>query len=180
MKIPVKAQLLLSAGGVALILLGTVTVISGYWLPKMQTARETIQQNAAAVAAIERQQTNLIELGRQLTERQTEQGVLNKEMWAFSTENAFFEIWDSFGRPTAATVTIETIADAIPASTPVRRDAEVTVSGSLADVLATVAKIPTVSPLVTLQKIQISPGQAANTAVARLTVASLWYDDSLH
>ncbi len=179
MIIPIKTQLWLNVGSVVIVLVATVVAISNYWVPSMTTARTNIQQNTATVTAIERQQVNIIELARQLTERQAEQGELDQHLWAFSNEDDFFERWDTFGQPTSTTIDIDSVADIVPSSTPVQREAVLVMTGSLPNVLATIAKLPTITPLVTLQQLQLSPGQTAATVSARLTVASLWYDDSL-
>lgn len=180
MTISPRLPLIISTSGLVVLLFGLYFFIASYLLPKMSSARETIRRNEAAVTAIQRQQDNVSELTKQLADRQAEKERLDEELWRFSQEDTFFEIWDSFGTPTQTAVTLETIADATPGPVPVQREAQLTMEGTLTNITKTIQSLASLTPAVVLREVRLTPNPSSEgSTVAAVTVATLWYDDTL-
>lgn len=173
-----KPQLLLTIG---LMIAGLVAIggaIGFYWLPRLTATGNQIRQQEATIAAIQRQQENLIGINQQLDARRSDQERLNTEVWAFSKEDHFFELWDTIGDNHQTSVELETIADAAPGSAPVQREARVTMNGSLTNIFSTLDAIAALTPAVILRELSIQPDDPSNVR-ADLIVTTLWYDDTL-
>ncbi|GEM_PF-2862182 len=179
MTLPVKTQFIAYGAGVGAILIGSILAMTMYWTPRLNEHHHTIAQNEAAITAIQRQQQNLAGVTQQLSERQADQTKLNEELWGFSNEGAFYELWDTVAAATQTKITLESISEATPGNLPIRRDATVTISGSWSNLWLAIARLPTIKPMAVIQDFQFTPG-AASAVTARMTLATLWYDDTLH
>lgn len=166
-------------GAGLLVIVVAVFGIATIWAPRLEKVAQSIRANQASIAAIQRQQDNITSLTQQLEERTAEQSKLNTELWGFSREDDFFERWESFGTPTKTTVKLETIADAAPGPTPVKREATFTITGPIENILATIDALVAVSPAIVPQSVEIRSDTSPDRTSARLIVATLWYDDTL-
>lgn len=179
MTLPFKTQFIAYGTIVIATIGGTIFAIVTYWSPRLSEHHHAIAQNQAAVAAIQRQQQDLSGLAQQLADRQEEQAKINKELWAFSEEATFYDIWDPLGATTQTEITLDSIADATPSEVPVRRDASITITGTWTNVWRAIAQLPDIDPMTVIQDFRFTPGITSTAVVARLTLATLWYDDTL-
>lgn len=173
-----KTQLVLTWSIMLVTIVGTIGAMTLYWLPRLTTAHSSLHANEAAIAAIQRQQDNLTGLSQQLAERTTEQGRLNKEMWGFLQEDAFFERWDTLGSASKTTIKLESISDASPAPNPIEREVILLVTGTLPNILQSLDEIAAISPIVVVREIRFDAGTTPTESIARITAVTLWYDDS--
>lgn len=173
-----KTQLVLTWSVMLVTIIGTIGAMTLYWLPRLTSAHSSLHANEAAIAAIQRQQDNLTGLSQQLAERTTEQERLNKEMWGFLQEDAFFERWDTLGAANKTTVKLESISDASPAPNPIEREVVLLVTGTLPNILQSLDEIAAISPIVVVREVRFDAGSTPTEAIARITAVTLWYDDS--
>lgn len=180
MTLSIKSQFIASAAGVGLLVIGTIYAMVGYWGPRLENNHHEVAKNQAAITAIQRQQQNLAGVTQQLSERQDDQVKLNEELWAFSKEGTFYDLWDPLATSTQTDISLDTISEATPGELPVRRDATITIIGSLTNVWQVIARVTALKPSTVIQDFEFTPDDKGATVVARLTVATLWYDDTLH
>lgn len=175
----VKSQFIVFGAGLTLLVIGTVYAISSYWTPKLKADGLMLAQNKAAITAIQRQQQNLATAARQLSERGNDQTLLNQDLWAFSRENDFYEQWDPLAASTDTKITLDAISNATPGEVPIRREATITIIGQLTNAWRAIQDLQNMKPIVVVQNFQFTPGTKAETVVARVIIATLWYDDTI-
>lgn len=171
----IKQQLLSWLIATGLVTIGAVAYILLVQLPTVKANRITIDLHRAAVVVAEQRANNLEDVSKQLTDVTSQQQALDAEIWKFSDEEHFFELWADLARKAGVNIADPVVTDATPSAQPVARGVSVTVTGSLNNVLAAITSIQQLQPSLAIKAIIFSPSTISGQTVAQIDATSLWH-----
>lgn len=165
---------LTTLGVIGLVLVG-LTVYAFVWLsPALNSIRVELDNDRASSALIQQQQSNLDQLRRDLQDITDKQKELEKNVWTFQAEDAFFTSLESLAKANRVTLDAPNIADVTPNGTILVRAVDLHFQGSLANVLAAVTAVQHATPLLAIQRVDLTSGPSSGTVDAHVAITSLW------
>ena len=158
-------------GLIAIVCLFVMQILT---LPKLKETRATIDRVRANVILTQRRQANIQAVKRDIESLQEQEATLNKELWSFKDEDAFFNFWDGLVSKHKVTIDVPTIADAIPREQPIERAATITIDGSLENIMAVIQEAQKHQPLIVMDSINLGPNKDNTQTVATISTRTLW------
>ncbi len=145
------------------------------WLmPQLHRLRQNIDNDRASAALIIQQQSNLDQLGRDLSAIQTKQADLEINFWTFLKEDDFFSMVDATASKRRVIIDAPSIADATPTGAVLPRPVSLKIHGSLADVLPTINDLQSQTPLIAFQQLSLTGDVASGGVTAAIQATTLW------
>lgn len=154
-----------------IVLVGIVSYISLVQYPQLHTLRDQIDTTRASIAAIAIQQENLEDLQNQQATLSSAATQLQKEVWTFQNEDAFYKAMQTIAEATKTTIPEPKLADAVPGTNYQLRTGTLQISGATADIIKALDQLTTMQPLVAIQQVTFSGG---GSSAVSLTIQTTW------
>lgn len=158
----------------AVFILGSLGVLWFMALPKLSSTRSDIDNRRASIVVAEQRRNNLQALATETQDLSEQQKKINGEMWAFTAEDSFFQVWPSLAKKNNVTIDDPTVSDATPGPNPVVRTVKLTLEGNTNGILATLNDIQGTQPLIAITKVSLSSGQTPGRTSALIEATTLW------
>lgn len=142
-------------------------------LPNIEQLRQTIDDRRASIIVSQQEQSNLASLSNNIEDLQTKQADLDKHTWSFAAEENFFSGWETLADAQTVLIGQPSIAEVTPTGQPIIRPVTVVMTGTTANVLATLNAVQRLDPLVVIDKIGITPGVLGNV-IATVEAQTIW------
>lgn len=163
--------------GIGLTLLGAVggTAVNVFYLiPTIHSLRTSIDNDRASIILAQQQQSNLDKLGRDLDSIKEKQVDLEKNIWHFLNEDAFFQTFETLGKKKEVTYDAPNISDATPNGTLLTRTVTIKIQGPLESCLAAIADIQHVTPLIAIRHLTVTGAATDQTVKITIEAVTLW------
>jgi FtsZ-binding cell division protein ZapB len=155
-----------------IVLLGVVSGVTLLQYPQLHALREQIDTTRASIAAITIQQQNLEDLQNQQATLASAASQLQKEVWTFQNEDAFYKAIQTIAEKTGTTIPEPKLSDAVPGTNYQIRTGTIDISGASAKIIQALDHITQLQPLVAIQQTVFTGGSA--TPSVSLTIQTTW------
>ncbi|MBI3573322.1 MAG: hypothetical protein HY092_03940 [Candidatus Kerfeldbacteria bacterium] len=172
MNIKVRFSLALAIYG--LFIFGGLAAAELYFVPRLATARQSITSTQASIVYEEQQQANLKKLSQDLADLENKQSLLSEEIWLFTAEDSFFQLWLNFGAANHVQLEGPQLADSTPNGQLITRTMSLTLRGSIGAVAQGLEAIQKIQPLVAIQKVTYAPDTVDGNVKAQIEAVTLW------
>lgn len=142
-------------------------------LPQIRNLRTIVDNGRANLIIARNQQTNLIQLQKDIATRRQDQSKLEDEMWSFMSEDNFFLPWNGIAQRWSVKIDDPVIADAVPSDQTVSRAVTINITGAMGDVQSAISAVQALKPLVSISRVIIKPATFP-AVTATLSGMTLW------
>lgn len=174
MNLSITQRFYLIAGLAGALTLAAIGFLTFTVLPQLASVRDSIDSRRASIIVAQDRRNNLQALANETKDLADQQKKIDDEMWAFTKEDSFFQVWPSIAHLRGVTIIDPVVSDATPGPDPVSRTIKLVITGPLNQVLQAINDVQAVQPLVAISSVAISPATLVGQATATLQATSLW------